>query len=359
MGEYAYIFGLAMIISLLATPLVSKLAFKLGAVDRPDNRKVHSRLMPRLGGLAIYLGFTVTVLFTADLTRPPMIGLLLGGSIIVLLGILDDIRDISPRMKLLGQIVAAAVAVSLGIRVDFITNPFGGTIPLEWQGIPFGIPLTILWIVGITNALNLIDGLDGLAGGLSAIAALTLAVIGWREGALVIVLPALVLAASTIGFLRYNFYPARIFMGDSGSMFLGFILACLSVIGLIKTATVVSVFIPILILGIPIFDTLFAIIRRYFNNQPIFKADKEHLHHRLLEIGLSHRQTVLVIYGVNMLLGASAIWLTAMATDQAVLISIGLILAIFFGADRIGVLRSKPAPRRNLKPEGTGKNIGA
>lgn len=358
MGEYIYTFGLALIISLLGTPLVSKLAFKLGAVDRPDKRKVHSRLMPRLGGLAIYLGFTVVMLFRVDISKS-MTGLLLGGTIIVLLGVLDDIRDISPRVKLLGQILAAAVAVAFGIEVNYITNPFGGTIILNWFGLPWGGPLTVLWIVGITNALNLIDGLDGLAGGLSAIAAVTLAVIGWREGTTVLVLPALILAASTIGFLRYNFYPAKIFMGDSGSMFLGYTLACLSVIGLTKTATVVSVFIPILILGIPIFDTLFAIIRRYINNQPIFKADKEHLHHRLLAVGLSHRQTVLAIYAVNLVLGASAVWMTAMANDQAVMISIGLIIAIFIGADRVGVLRSKPAAGRNLQSGESGKNIGA
>lgn len=358
MGGTAYIFGLALIISLLATPLVSKLAFKLGAVDRPDKRKVHSRLMPRLGGLAIYLGFTVTMLVTGEVSQS-MQGLLLGGSVIVLIGVLDDIRDIAPRVKLLGQIAAAVVAVGFGIQVDFISSPFGGIIELNWFNIPWGIPLTILWVVGITNAVNLIDGLDGLAGGLSAIAALTLAVIGWREGSPEIVLPALILAASTMGFLRYNFYPAKIFMGDSGSMFLGYTLACLSVIGLAKTATVVSVFIPILILGIPIFDTLFAIIRRYINNQPIFKADKEHLHHRLLAIGLSHRQTVMVIYGVNLVLGASAIWLTSMASDRAVLISIGLIIAIFIGADRIGVLRRKPVARRDMQPGASGKNIGA
>lgn len=358
MGEDAYIFGLALIISLLGTPLVSKLAFKLGAVDRPDKRKVHSRLMPRLGGLAIYLGFTVVTLFTVEISKP-MAGLLLGGSIIVLLGVLDDIRDISPRLKLLGQIVAAAVAVAFGIQVDFITNPFGGIIGLNWFGVPWGVPLTVLWIVGITNALNLIDGLDGLAGGLSAIASLTLAVIGWREHSPEIVLPALILAASTIGFLKYNFYPAKIFMGDSGSMFLGYTLACLSVIGLVKTATVVSVFIPVLILGIPIFDTLFAIIRRYINNQPIFKADKEHLHHRLLAIGLSHPQTVLAIYAVNLVLGASAVWMTEMANDQAVMIAIGLIVAIFIGADRVGVLRRKPAVGRSLQSGESGKNIGA
>lgn len=354
MGENAYSFGLALVVSLLATPLVSKLAFKIGAVDRPDKRKVHSRLMPRLGGLAIYLGFMIAM-FLRGGELAQFAGLLIGGTIIVGIGVLDDIMDIPPRIKFLGQLTAAAVAVWLGVRVTVITNPFGDPFQLPvW----LGAVLTVLWIAGVTNAVNLIDGLDGLAGGLASIAAVTLAVVGWKAGNEVIVLPALILAASTLGFLRYNFFPAKIFMGDSGSMFLGFALACLSVVGLAKTATVVSVFIPILILGIPIFDTLFAIIRRYVNNQPIFKADKEHLHHRLLQIGLSHRQTVLVIYAVNLVLGASAVWMTALATDQAVMISVGLVVVIFFGADRIGVLRKKPAAGPKLQQDQS-KNISA
>ena len=338
-------FIIAFLISLGVTPVIRKLSFRLGAVDRPDARKVHSGVMPRMGGLAVYIAFMVTILVTANVTGD-MKGLLIGGTLIMLLGLTDDIRDVSPRVKLLGQIAAAGVLVAFGIQVDFITNPFGTTISLTHFGINFGIPLTILWIVGITNAVNLIDGLDGLAGGLTSIAALTLAVVGWVNGQSWIVLPAVILSASTIGFLRYNFYPAKIFMGDSGSMFLGYMLAGMSVIGFTKQAAMFSVFVPVLILGIPIFDTLFAILRRYINNQPIFSADKEHLHHRLLAIGLSHRQTVLAIYCVSCLLGASAVLMTFLTSEQAFAVFIGITLLVLIGANRVGVLGTGKAATR-------------
>ncbi len=330
----------AFLFSLAVTPLIKKVAFRLGAIDRPDSRKVHSRVMPRLGGLSVYLAFTLTVLAIEPLSKE-LLGLLVGGTIIMLLGMIDDIRSIPPRVKLLGQVAAAGVLVAFGVKVAFITNPFGPMIWLNWHGIDFGILVTILWIVGITNAVNLVDGLDGLAAGLSAIAAMTIAVIAWYEGEMMIVLPAVVLSASTIGFLKYNFHPARIFMGDSGSLFLGYMLAGMSVIGLTKGAAVFSVFVPVLILGIPIFDTLFAIVRRYINNQPIFEADKEHLHHRLLAIGLSHRQTVVVIYGVSGLLGISAIFLTFLTTAQAFAVFLGITLLVFFAANKIGVLSTR------------------
>jgi UDP-GlcNAc:undecaprenyl-phosphate GlcNAc-1-phosphate transferase len=203
--------------------------------------------------------------------------------------------------------------------------------------------------VGVTNAVNLIDGLDGLAGGFSAIAAVTLAVVGWANDQLLIVFPAMILCASALGFLKYNFHPAKIFLGDSGSQFLGYMLAGISVIGLTKGAAVMSVFVPVLIMGIPIFDTLFAIIRRYVNNQPIFEADKEHLHHRLLAIGLTHRQSVLIIYGISGLLGASAVLLTFLTTAQAFLVFLGITLGVFIAANRVGVLSTRavqktPAP---------------
>ncbi len=337
-------FIIAFLISLAVTPVVRKMSFRLGAVDRPDARKVHSGLMPRMGGLAVYLAFTVTLLITGDITES-MKGLLIGGTLIMLLGLVDDIRNISPRVKLLGQVIAAGVLVAFGIQVDFITNPWGGTFSLTHFGINFGIPLTILWIVGITNAINLIDGLDGLAGGLASIAALTLAVVGWVNGQMWIVMPAVILSAAVMGFLRYNFYPAKIFLGDSGSLFLGFMLAGMSVIGLTKQAAMFSVFVPVLIFGIPIFDTLFAILRRYINNQPIFTADKEHLHHRLLAIGLSHRQTVLAIYGVSCLLGGSAVLMTFMTSEQAFAVFIGITLLVLIGANRVGVLSTRAGRR--------------
>lgn len=328
---------IAFLIALLLTPFVKRLAFRVGAVDRPDGRKVHSRVMPRMGGVAIFLAFTITILLTEPITMP-IIGLLAGGALILILGIFDDIIGVSPRVKLLGQIAAAGILVGFGVKISFLTNPFGG----EMFSLPvLGIPLTIFWIVGVTNAVNLVDGLDGLAGGLAAIASLTLAVIGWSNDEMLIVVPAVILSASICGFLKYNFHPAKIFMGDAGSLFLGYMLAGLSVIGLTKGAAVVSVFVPILILGIPIFDTLYAIVRRFINNQPIFEADKGHLHHRLLAIGLSHRQTVYAIYGLSGLLSASAIVLTYLTTAQAFAVFVTISLLVLLGANRIGAMSAR------------------
>lgn len=316
----------------LATPVVKKLAFKVRAIDDPDERKVHSRVMPRLGGLAIYLGFTLAILVTQPLTNAVW-GLLLGGTVIMLLGVADDIKGLSPRVKLAGQVAAALILVAFGIRVEFLTNPFAGMFPLA----SLVIPVTLLWIIGITNAINLIDGLDGLAAGTSGIAAVTMAVVTALEGHTAIAALALILGASLAGFLRYNFYPAQIFMGDSGSMFLGFILAALAIMGLTKGATVISLFIPVVILGIPIMDTLFAIVRRFFNRKPIFQPDKQHLHHCLLNIGLSHRQTVLAIYLVNICLGISAVFLTQLTTDQSVVMLVALSVIMLTAANKIGV----------------------
>jgi len=316
----------------LLTPLVKRLAFKIGATDDPDDRKVHNRVMPRLGGLAIYLGFTLAVLLTQPLINSVW-GLLLGGTLIMLLGVVDDIRGLSPRVKLAGQVAAALILVAFDIQVSFLTNPFQGMLFLE----SLAIPVTLLWIIGITNAVNLIDGLDGLAAGTAGIAAVTIAVVTILEGHTAVSALALILGASLVGFLRYNFHPAQIFMGDSGSMFLGFNLAALAIMGLTKGATVISLFIPVVILGIPIMDTLFAIVRRFFNGKPIFQPDKQHLHHCLLNMGLSHRQTVVAICLVNICLGVSAVILTELTTDQSVIMLIGLSIAMLTAANKIGV----------------------
>ncbi len=325
---------ISFILTYTLVPLVIKLAFRVGAVDNPSQRKVHTQPMPRLGGLAIYIGFTGIVLLTQPLTQQ-IIGLLIGGTIITILGIFDDIKDISPRLKLAGQILAACVLVVYNIDVDFITHPLGeGILPLGY----LSIPVTIFWIVGITNAVNLIDGLDGLAAGISVIAAITLAIVGFSEGQILMVTLALMLAASTLGFLRYNFHPARIFMGDSGSMFLGFNLGALAIMGLVKSVTIISIFVPVLILGIPIFDTLFAIIRRIINDKPIFKADKEHLHHCLLNKGFTHKQTVLIIYAINIFLGGTAIVLTYLTTVQGMFILAIVSTLTLWGAQKIGIM---------------------
>lgn len=336
---------LAFGLSLLITPLVKKWAFKCGALDRPDQRKVHKRVMPRLGGLAIYLSFLVAVTLTCDITLQ-IAGLLVGGSLIILLGFFDDTRGISPRVKLAGQVVAALAVIPFGLEVQFLTNPFSDE--LIALGL-LSIPVTVLWIVSVTNAVNLIDGLDGLAGGTTFISALTLAGVVWIEasasggsqGQWDAIILAMILASAIIGFLRYNFYPAKIFLGDSGSMYLGFSVASLSVMGLAKSATFISVIIPVVILGIPLLDTTFAIVRRYYGHRPIFQADREHLHHRLLKLGLSHRQAVLSIYGVNVVLGLSAIALTLISQKQAAIFLVILSTAILLLANKIGVTRTE------------------
>lgn len=336
----AIVFALGL--ALLVTPQVKKYAFKLGAVDSPDQRKVHKMVMPRLGGLAIYISFAAAVLLTMDIT-PQVCGLLVGGTLIIILGFVDDTRGLSPRLKLAGQIAAAAAVIPFGLEVKTLTNPFSDEMMIT-LGL-LSIPVTVLWIVSVTNAVNLIDGLDGLAGGTTFISALTLAAVVWIEtassgvsrGQSDAVVLALILAASIVGFLRYNFYPAKIFLGDCGSMYLGFSMASLSIMGMAKSATFISVIIPVVILGIPLLDTIFAIVRRYWGRRPIFQPDKEHLHHRLLQMGLSHRQAVLSIYGVNVVLGLSAIVITLISPKQAVIFLVILSTVILLAANKIGV----------------------
>ncbi|MDH7577571.1 MAG: MraY family glycosyltransferase [Bacillota bacterium] len=343
LGLLALAFG----IPLGLTPFIRKLALLAGAVDRPGVRKIHSVPVPCWGGLGICLGFTAAVLLGVPLTRQIQ-GLLIGGMAILLLGLVDDWRGLSAWAKLAGQVAAACILVAFGITVDFVTNPLGGMIYLG----AFSIPVTIAWVVGITNALNLVDGLDGLAAGVAAVSAGTVAVVAFGEGEAVVACCALLLAAAALGFLPHNFHPAKIFMGDGGSMFLGFMLASLAVLGLTKSATAFSLILPILILGIPIFDMIFAIIRRILRGQHIFAADRDHLHHRLLDLGLSHRQTVLVIYGVNFLLGGSAVLLTCLTTDQGVVVLFILIASVLLAANRLGLFSlSQPEPELEASAE--------
>lgn len=346
---------LALGVALLITPLVRKWAFKWGALDRPEQRKVHRKVMPRLGGLAVFIAFTTAVLLTQELS-PNIMGLLVGGGLIILLGIVDDTRGLSPKVKLAGQVVAACAVIYFEVTVKFLTNPFSDE--MLALGL-LSIPVTVLWIVSVTNAVNLIDGLDGLAGGTVCIASLTLAAVVWIESAVSGGSPgqyeaitlALILAAAVLGFLRYNFYPARIFLGDTGSMYLGFSVAVLSVMGLAKSATFISVIIPVVILGIPLLDTTCAIIRRFHEQKPIFQPDKEHLHHRLMGIGLSHRQAVLCIYGVNIMLGLSAILLTLMTTKQAIIFLVVLSTVVLILANKLGVTGARRRTAYSTQPK--------
>ncbi|KMY51861.1 glycosyltransferase family 4 protein [Peribacillus loiseleuriae] len=329
---------LCFIASLIITPLVKKFAFKIGATDKPNQRKVHQKIMPRLGGLAIYISFLIGWVFlrpTDELTIP----LLIGSLIIIVTGIIDDMRELSAKVKLLGQIIAALIVVLGGAQVHFINLPFGGVIEF---GI-LSIPLTIVWIVGITNAINLIDGLDGLAAGVSSIALITISGMAFLEGDVFVSSVAFILLGSTLGFLAYNFHPAKIFMGDTGALFLGFMIAVLSLLGF-KNVTAISLIVPIIILGVPISDTFFAIIRRIKHKKPLSAPDKSHLHHCLLEIGFSHKQTVLLIYAMAACCGLAA-FIFSMATMWGALFMIAvLVLAIEIIVEKVGLIGKEYQP---------------
>ncbi|AMX82290.1 UDP-phosphate N-acetylglucosaminyl 1-phosphate transferase [Geobacillus subterraneus] len=319
--------------SVTITPLVKKLAFIVGATDRPNQRKVHQKIMPRLGGLAIYIAFVIGVL-VLDPDNAVEIPILLGSVIIIITGMLDDLIELSPKLKLAGQLFAAFVVVVFGgIQVEYINLPFGSQLHF---GV-LSIPLTILWIVGITNAINLIDGLDGLAAGVSAIALVTVTWMAFLKGDLFVAGMSIILIGSILGFLVYNFHPAKIFMGDTGALFLGYMISVLSLLGF-KNVTAISFIIPVIILGVPISDTFFAIIRRLLKRQPLSAPDKSHLHHCLLRLGYSHRQTVLIIYGVSALFGLIAVILSKAAAWVSLIILTIVVLALEVMAEKIGLV---------------------
>lgn len=304
-------FLISLLLTILLTPMVRSFAPEIGAMDQPSERKVHKSSIPRSGGIAIYFGFLVAVLFGilsggvsgTNLNSHHLLGILLGGSVVLLTGLLDDIYRLPSLLKLLFQVIGASVAIYFGVEITFISNPFEGMVPLGF----IAVPLTLLWVVGMTNAINLIDGLDGLATGVTAISAGTLFIVALRTHQIGAALLMLALCGAALGFLRYNFNPASIFLGDSGSYFLGFVLATAAIIGVFKTTLVVALIIPLLILGVPIFDTAFAIMRRLKNRQSPFAADNRHIHHLLLRAGLNQREAVLSIYIVCFLLSVIAL----------------------------------------------------
>lgn len=333
LSVYGFPFLLAMFVSYVLTPHIKKLAFKIGAVDKPDNRKVHKKIMPRLGGLAIYVAFMIGCLTSLELTWD-LFGILLGGTMIVALGVADDVYQLPAKVKLLGQIAAACVLVLFDIRIEWVNNPFGGYFYLDM----LSIPLTIFWVISFTNVVNLIDGLDGLAAGVSAIASLTIILVAIQMGYFHVAIMTASLAGAIIGFIRYNFNPATIFMGDTGSMFLGYMLAAISIYGAVKTAATIALIVPAIALGLPILDTAFAIMRRYVNGRPIFQPDKGHLHHRLLAQGMSHKEAVLFMYGITAVLCIGAVLWAEMDGFYAALIIAVIMTAVAVGAKKIGIL---------------------
>lgn len=319
--------GASLVASLILTPLVRRLAFTVGAVDIPkDNRRMHKKPIATIGGLAIFIGFLVSVLLFAEIDRQ-MQGILLGSVVIVVLGVLDDIMNLPAKLKFVVQFIAAGIAVAHGCVIETLSNPnpFSDAmyINLGWVG----IPITLLWIVALTNAVNFIDGLDGLAAGVSAISSGTMLVIALMisEGNVAIIVAALL--GACLGFLPFNFNPAKIFMGDTGATFLGFLLATVSVQGLFKYYAIVSFIVPFVLLGVPIFDICFAFLRRIARGQSPMVADRSHMHHRLIDMGFSQKQTVAIVYVISGLLGLSAVVL-ASSTGVRALILVGAIIVV-------------------------------
>jgi UDP-GlcNAc:undecaprenyl-phosphate GlcNAc-1-phosphate transferase len=351
----------------LVTPLVLWVATRLGILAQPGGRHIHRAPITRLGGIAIYVAFVAAVLAGLPLERSirvvvdahnilvtipfnpafdqPVIGVLLGATMITIVGIFDDVRRISPMEKLFGQLVAAVIPLSFGIGMDVLTNPFGGMVFLG----PFGVALTVVWLVALCNVMNLIDGIDGLAAGIASIAATTVFVASYGRGDAATAILAVALIGATLGFLPFNFNPARIFLGDTGSMLLGYLLGSLSVLGTYKSYTALSLLVPLVALGVPVLDTALSILRRWRTRRPIFEADTEHLHHRLLQRGLSQRQTAIVLYLVTGILGAGALLASGVHRLSLVAVLGLLVAALAFGARRTRLLAA-PTPSSMAGP---------
>ncbi len=313
MRTFLAAFVVAALVGALLTPLVRRFALSIGAVSRPGGRHIHERTIPRLGGLAVVGAFfapliglffvesTVAEVFRSDRAR--VIGLMVGGAVMCAVGFVDDTRGLRALHKLYAQLLVAALAFACGYRIEAVQLPLFGEVSM---GI-FALPITVAWIIGIINAVNLIDGLDGLAAGVVFFACLTNLVVSHIAGVTIVTLLMAATMGSVVGFLFYNFNPARIFMGDSGSYFLGFVLAATSLAGGPKASTPVALLVPVVALGVPIFDVMLAMVRRVLERRSIFSPDRGHLHHRLLDMGITHRRAVLIIYGVSVIFAATAI----------------------------------------------------
>ncbi|MDD4495617.1 MAG: MraY family glycosyltransferase [Eubacteriales bacterium] len=352
-------FILAFIITFSATPVAKRLSIKLGAVDSPkDERRMHKKPIARMGGLAIISGFVVSVLFVVftslskngadkEINRQ-LIGIFVGILIIAGVGIVDDIKKLGAWPKFAMQIIATlAVVVISDMRITILTNPFDAAAPYFVLPDYISYPLTVLWIVGITNAINLIDGLDGLAAGITSISCLSLFFINLYTNQGLSIMPLvsvliLALAGSSVGFLPYNFYPAKIIMGDTGAYFLGFILGIISIQGALKSFTAISISIPLIVLGLPVFDTLTSIIRRIRNHKKVTVADRGHIHHRLIDMGLSHKQTVIIMYIASAGLGLAAMVMAEKGALSAVILILLIAVFVVSGAFNMKELNRSP-----------------
>ena len=318
---------------LILTPLTVGLAKRIGAMDYPTERKVHLRPIPRLGGLAVAVSVIATLSFGYGINEyirrdfHLVVGLLVGSGMILALGVYDDVRNASPLFKLSVQIAASLAVVASGTTIELASNPFSTEVRDYFDLGLLSIPLTVLWIVGLTNAMNLIDGLDGLASGIAMFASMALFLISLESGIGIVTYFYVAIAGATLAFLKFSRHPASVFLGDTGSTFLGFSLAVLAVIGMAKSYSLTVLFVPVIVFGVPIFDAIVTLIRRYLDHSRLMSADRQHIHHRLMGSGLSQRQAVLVLYGITIVLGIIGFTFTVLLDEYAavIVVIIGLL----------------------------------
>ncbi|CCZ18557.1 MAG: MraY family glycosyltransferase [Clostridia bacterium] len=372
-GDIAIAFLLAFITAFVITPYTIRLAKKVGAVDIPNDRRVNKKPMPRLGGLAVIAGFLVSVIYLVisasiegkinlleDNLNIKLLGILGGMLVLGIVCYIDDVKDIKPLVKLAGQVAAAVIVASSGVLIDNFTIPFKENSFVLNE--VFSFILTVGWIVGITNAINLIDGLDGLSSGITLISCLSLVVVfALNESPLIAIILITALAGAIVGFLPYNFNPAKTFIGDVGSNFMGFALAIISILGVAKTYTAIVLIAPIMILALPIFDTIWAIIRRIVKSKSIkgvFKADRGHLHHRLMAKGYTQKQSVLILYGATATLGMTAIILLDSGIWKAASFALLVIAIVAIGYRdfvKLSVFKEAEIKKENRNKEGEEK----
>ena len=340
MYKYIIPFLAAFVLTFIQMPFTIKLAKKKGFLDVPkDERRVHKKPIPVGGGIAMVITVTLLMLYYLPINKS-LIMTLLASLVIALSGLYDDKKDLSPKLKFLFQILAGVLLVLGGMKIEFITNPFDSHDALFILNM-LSIPVTIFWVCGITNTINLIDGLDGLASGVSMICAISMFFITYNMGRYEVSMVCALVAGACLGFLPFNFNPAKIFMGDTGALYLGFMLSYISISGFLKQAAILMIFVPVLILGVPVFDTAFAMVRRKLSGKSMVEADKGHLHHRLLKMGLNQRQTVVILYSISAIFGVLANLISRFHSSIALVISLGVLLIIIATGVAAGMLKNK------------------
>lgn len=340
MYKYIIPFLAAFILTFIQMPFTIKIAKKKGFLDVPkDERRVHKKPIPVGGGIAMVISVSILMVYFLPINKN-LILTLIASLIIAISGLYDDKEGLSPKLKFLFQILAAVILIIGGMKIEFFTNPFDSHDALLILNI-LSIPVTIFWVCGITNTINLIDGLDGLASGVSMICAISMFFITYKMGRYNVSLICALVAGACLGFLPFNFNPAKIFMGDTGALYLGFMLSYISISGFLKQAAILMIFVPVLILGVPVFDTAFAMVRRKLSGKSMVEADKGHLHHRLLKMGLNQRQTVVILYSISAIFGVLANLISRFHSSIALVISIGVLLIIIATGVAAGMLKNK------------------